>query len=387
MDINWNKKGTHVLTKRFHLGNYHQQKLDEIMELYEKDKYKACVILRDKPIEIRQQVLFTKENGNFDVALEIKRISAGRNNRMYISHNKWSILIYKDDKFYIKKGSNIRTVTYQQLCNDFTSEVRDLLKERFSWIRYIEEQKILENVAFNTIIKKKLYSYKKALQHTYEFLNYKNARVVHEHLKNNHVQYNKTIQKLKIYVNNLEYINPKFLDHNHDVFWDSLRMAEVLGKRINGKWSEKRLQAEHDAWTNEIIDITFEYSNAKLNIAYAFTHLCNHLGSLPGFRLIETEKELFAEGKKQKHCVGTYSSKINNGTCIIANYKGYTAEIQRVPNSKRFQLKQFRGFKNENAPAELKAELTNSLDIFNKIKDPNNRFTIEQPDYNGPLPF
>jgi hypothetical protein len=110
-----------------------------------------------------------------------------------------------------------------------------------------------------------------------------------------------------------------------------------------------------------------------------------------GYKLLRTNKDMLMEGMFQKHCVGTYINKVDNGDAAIFHVKGYTLQlgveekreaVREVPQVSLFgdgQVvmpqtrhittmkvvnKQFRGKYNESAPSELVQEVQEMLDMF-----------------------
>ena len=87
----------------------------------------------------------------------------------------------------------------------------------------------------------------------------------------------------------------------------------------NSRWSDKKAKKIHQEWTNEIMaleldlaeDINFNYKNLE------------DLPLIPGLRLINTNKELFAEGMSQHHCVySNYKNRVNINDYFVLAYEG-----------------------------------------------------------------
>lgn len=100
-------------------------------------------------------------------------------------------------------------------------------------------------------------------------------------------------------------------DLNRDMK-DLIRQAKILGRKINLRWSEKRIASEHSAWTAEIMALEVEMDE-DIELPYGPTDF------LPAnVRLIRSKKELFAEGTLMKHCVYTnYWDKIKSGKYAV----------------------------------------------------------------------
>ena len=95
---------------------------------------------------------------------------------------------------------------------------------------------------------------------------------------------------------------------------DLIKQAQILDRKIDFKWSKKRLHEEHQAWTKEIMDI--EVSSMQDVIAEPSVPYLEF--KRPGFTLLTTKKEVYAEGKIMNHCVYTnYWSSVERGAYLI----------------------------------------------------------------------
>ena len=100
--------------------------------------------------------------------------------------------------------------------------------------------------------------------------------------------------------------------------FDMIQQALTLDKKIDFKWSEKRLTEEHNQWTKIIMDIEGEH----MEDAIVESILPYDKFNYPGFKLLKTQKEVYFEGKLMKHCVYTnYWNSIKYG-----NYLAYAVE-------------------------------------------------------------
>ncbi len=100
--------------------------------------------------------------------------------------------------------------------------------------------------------------------------------------------------------------------------WDMVQQALTLDKKIDFKWSEKRLTEEHNEWTKIIMDIEGEYMEDVVIDSILPYDKFNY----PGFKLLKTQKEVYFEGKLMRHCVYTnYWNPIKYG-----NYLAYAVE-------------------------------------------------------------
>lgn len=100
---------------------------------------------------------------------------------------------------------------------------------------------------------------------------------------------------------------------------DMVKEAQILDKKIDYNWSTVRLKEEHKAWTQEIMQ--YEIDSLK---DVPLEHLEPFDTYTPeGFKLLKTQKEVFAEGKIMNHCVYTaYWNSIKTGS-----YLAYHVEL------------------------------------------------------------
>lgn len=93
------------------------------------------------------------------------------------------------------------------------------------------------------------------------------------------------------------------------VYEDMIKEAQILEKKIDFKWSQKRLIEEHKAWTEQIMQVEID---ALDDVVIPNTEKFDRY-TPQQFKLLKTQKEVFYEGKTMKHCVYTaYWSSIKN---------------------------------------------------------------------------
>jgi hypothetical protein len=360
---------------------YKSKRVETLFDIYKEDRYSARVVyMNDTSNYLNYRLVkFTKDNGHFSIVLFRRKYGISISNKIY-SRESRLMSIHYNGRFYFSSGSHVRPLTMQNLgrhipyidthARNIVEIILDDLEARFTWLRYIRENGVLWDVAFNTIIKNKLYSKKKALQYSYGAC-YPVAKMLHE---KSGIINTKEFKKDLRYLENVESFKESWLtkDMVH-IFKDSLRMAKVLDKRINCSWSNRRLEEEHDKWAKELTDIVYDRTNRPLNIDNVFTDFRDH----SGLELISTTKELNYEGKKQNHCVASYVSSIESGLCAIFRYKDYTAEVRHWD---RLELRQLKGYKNKNAPISVNREIIDKIEKFNTE-------VYEKENYNSRLPF
>lgn len=358
--------------------------IDKLFDVYKKDPKKARVLFfndRSKYTSTRV-VLFKRENEDFEIAYFKKIVGISVTNKIYKREIKVSSLIYKNKKFYLfdsgRSSKKLTQLTYSGLhsfiskfCNwgeiDNHSIIRSLTK-KFSWIRFIGEEKLLHGVSFNTITRYKLYSLNDALKHKLKvnIKELKNIRLLFKGYAAHDIY--KIWKEMKGSLINFENAKPELLGNY--LFMDTCKMARTLEKKVNCKWSLKRLEQEHDDWSKEITNTVLEFEEEyNLKIADIFIKF----GETYNYKILKTNKEMLFEGMTQNHCVGTYISKVNNHGCAIYHIDGYTLELQftniflngiRTKNKYILNV-QFRGKFNSNAPKLLFNSVSEKINEFN----------------------
>lgn len=350
--------------------------IDKLVKIYKQDRFKARVVYMNGDKDLyssHKLMLFTLKNGDFNMVLFKKTFGINKINVMYSNESRVITLVYKGGKFHkiVKRGTNsyVQQITFLNLTQDAPWEFGNVIKkffiEKFTWLRHMDENHILLDMAFNSIIDKKLFSLKKALVHKYK-VPYPVAKIFHT--ANGCSDLVKYVPTYLPYIKNIENFNPSWLNgKNSDVFllfYDSIKMGRILDKQVNCSWSEKRLKEEHDKWSNEISDIVFTHDNREMNVGQIYKDF-HEFSKLP---IITTTREMAMEGKKQNHCVASYVSSVDTHSCGIFKVGEYTLELKKR-NAKGHQLLilgQIRGFGNKNATENTYKEVVNLLADFNK---------------------
>jgi len=103
---------------------------------------------------------------------------------------------------------------------------------------------------------------------------------------------------------------------------DILDQAKILNRKINLKWSEKRLKAVHQKWTREIMAMELEFIE---DVHYYSEEDIKSFPELENLSLICTKKDLFQEGTVMDHCVySNYHSNVETKMYFVLHYKGNT---------------------------------------------------------------
>ncbi|GEM_PF-2057851 len=124
--------------------------------------------------------------------------------------------------------------------------------------------------------------------------------------------------------------------------------------------SIKKLESLHNQAALDIINKQKRTEKEKLNIGDKFKNL---IARLPEeYEVIDDSARLKAESIMQNNCVASYKERINKGRSLIVSYLNsscrYTIEV--IVSRKKYQLAQFLGKCNRQAPREL-------IDNFEKI--------------------
>jgi hypothetical protein len=189
--------------------------------------------------------------------------------------------------------------------------------------------------------------------------------VINEYKKCIALSENKTLHPRRFFAYLVEKQTNKNLDFNQgtrNLFYDYVDDLITLNKKLNLKINSlKRIEEEH---RNNSRIITLNYvKNFKVNPVYE--KIFNKF-DLP-VRELDNKEKLVEEGLFQHHCVATYHNKINVGNSGIYSIdydnERWTLELSALKEKgklvKKFQVIQFKGKFNKEAPREL----------LNKVKD------------------
>jgi len=353
-------------------------KVSKLFEFYKKDKYIARVIYMNdnSGYENWKTMFFTEENGDFSIVVFRKKYGISVTNKMYTGNKRMLTITYKDGKFWLINNTVRKTIMPLTLMGLSSSLphfgtgksntyklILDKLSERFSWFRYMDEHKVLYNKSVNTVKNKKLYSLKKGLKEEYG-VPYPVAKFLHPLRDRVHL-----IRNFKFHLkqmNNVESLKEEWLTKDPTLLHDTLRMSRILGIKVNCSWSTRRLKEEHDNMSKKITDIIF--IDGDRNMAISDNYI--NFSKFSGYQIIKTTKEMAFEGRRQNHCVASYVGSVESGNSAIYHVKDFTLELGNgYSNGKRvIVMKQFRGYKNEEAPQWLIDEVSTKLVDFNQIK-------------------
>jgi hypothetical protein len=346
------------------LFSYKNPNVETLFKIYQKNKYNARVYYMNENANIFVSTrcgVFDEPNGDFSIVCFSRKYGISKTNKMYNRESRKFSIIKKDNKLYYNQNKIFLPLTYSNLMGlSIEYSIIPALVERLPWLRFMTEHDVCRNVSFNTLISKKIFSLEKALKLEFK-LPLPSAKLLH---KMNEYQ----VRYLKYYIeylDNVENLHNTLPTYDFSIFYDTVKMAKTLDKKVNCSWSTKRLKEEHDKWSKEITDIVFTEGDRKLTISNIYLDFAES----SGFKILQTTKEMNLEGRKQSHCVATYVNKADNGNCGIYSISDYTLELGRkwVNNHTKQVLfiAQFRGYKNCDAPKELYAMVEDELTKFN----------------------
>ena len=150
---------------------------------------------------------------------------------------------------------------------------------------------------------------------------------------------------------------------------DMIRQALILDKKIDFKWSPRRLEEEHRNWTREIMKIEADsIPDCKVNHYDMIRHLLP-----PYFEPLETQKRVFEEGSTMQHCVYTnYWKNIAEGTYMAFHVElnGEKATYGMIISYDGLRSNQLYGFRNSPvSPAMREAVSKAEAQLILKSKD------------------
>lgn len=389
------------------LSESKNESVTKLREIYEQNRQKAKVIFdnnrTNSTYSESKLCLFEYKNGDFRIVSFSRKYGMSVNAVFYSREsNNWAISYkHKTKSFYfIDHAKRVKVLNYNilQMYNNSTNGVMyNYLVSKFGWLRNIAESKNGGALSFANIIRNKLYNEKEILKHVYK-CPYPIAKMLSE----NHGSFSpwdfvKVWNEQKKVLINIENLKPEFL--NSPYFKDTTKMAASLGKKVNCSWGLKRLKQEHDNFSKEIVNIILEFEEVK---ELVIRRVYLDFSEFSGFEILKTNHDLIYEGKVMSHCVGTYSSQVNTGSCAIYRYKGHTLDLRyRKPYvmksseneeiKKRLEINQYMGFNNAYTPKELRDEVQAIIDQFNmNIIDYETDEDIEwfqNINYDNDLPF
>jgi len=360
-------------------------KINRLIELYKENPHHARIIFKQgnkHDFQHSRVIAYTFENGDINIVQFIHSFGISVTNKLYQSERNVSAIIYKKatNKWYTKTKSGIKLLNYGLInafisnsCSYYTTtetvSIREYIFKLLPWLRNLEEDKynVSHDVAFNTIISKKLFNLKSIYRHIFG-VPYPVAEMM---LKELHRTGNwspqhfvKAWKEMKKVLLNVENLKREMFSNN--LFMDACKMAGTVNKKINCSWGFNRLKEEHDAWAKEISNVLLlNQKNTMMNIY----HIYEDFSEYSGYELLKTNFDMVHDGLMMSHCVATYIDKVDRGECAIYKVDGYTMELNfgygHTNNQQTLRNNQIKGYKNELAPKELVDKVQIMLDNFN----------------------
>ena len=166
---------------------------------------------------------------------------------------------------------------------------------------------------------------------------------------------------------------------------DLMKQSRILERKIDFKWSAKRMDEEHTNWTKEIMGAevhSIPHREVKVNNYKMIAEFVPEF-----FEALDTQKKVFTEGSLMKHCVYTnYWTSINNGTFLAYHikWKGQEATLGlHVYETKVVRISQIYGVRNSSVSSELREEVRKIVDWINaNVVDKGVDFLKEQDSLN-----
>lgn len=358
--------------------------LDTFFEIYRNDRMHAKVIYSNNKAKfsysITRDVLFEFPNGDFKITRFVRKFGMSKTNIVYNRESAdWSLTYKKaTKKFYVIRGKKITQASFNSLLNVLAiygvkmndNEIYKYLVNKFGWLRNIQEDSRLYSLTFNVIMSKKLFNIKKALSHIYK-VPYPVANIISSH-KSVYSTYDfvRVWKQMLPNLINVENLKKEFFEHH--LFIDACRLGSRLGYKVNCSWSLNRLKLEHDKWSKENDAIIMKYEPViELNIAEVYKDFCK----FSGYEMLTTNHELINEGRIMRHCVGSYTNNVNNGTSCIFRVDGHTLEVnyrrkynntnKNFESVKTLNYGQLKGVNNSQPPSELDERVKDMIINFN----------------------
>jgi hypothetical protein len=355
--------------------------VNELIRVYKEDPFKARVKFFNSgthSCSFDRLVLFEFDNGDFQICSFTNRFGISITNKMYSTQKKNLSIIYKNNKLWFTDGK-VRPLCHNNLVSFISSQENifggiDKIKAesviykffmgRFHWFRTVSENYVTYSISFNKVITDKLFSLNDMVKVSLGVNNKIANIIISSENVGNLIRYNsvKFWKSLIPYMHNLNFLTVEMLDSNY--FVDTCRMAKTLGRKVNCKWSLRRLKEEHDNWAKEITRIVLE---CETEYDLKIKDIYKKFADYSGFKLLRTNKDMLAEGMIQNHCVGTYIKKVQDGKCAIFHIEGCTMEaiVQNINGKVRLYNYQFRGRYNSSAPDVLNDMVNGVIERFN----------------------
>lgn len=152
-----------------------------------------------------------------------------------------------------------------------------------------------------------------------------------------------------------------------DMLSDYINLCQDNNIEIEIPAGKNRLEELHTYAVWEVNKKTADcYSKEKkYEVSEEFTKVWKERGL--EFKRLETPYEMYAQGIKQQHCIGTnYAKSLHRNVFYTFNYDNKSYEIQIYDNG---GVGQFYGKRNTQVPNELRAKVTKEINLKFTLKD------------------
>jgi hypothetical protein len=162
---------------------------------------------------------------------------------------------------------------------------------------------------------------------------------------------------------------------------DLISQSRILEKKIDFKWSAKRMNEEHTLWTKEIMAAEIHSIPDKEVKVNNYKKIAEFVPEF--FEALDTQKKVYTEGSLMQHCVYTnYWDNINRGAFLAYHIKWKDQEATLGLHSYEnnvIRISQIYGVRNSPVSSELRDEVKKIVDWINaNVVDKSVEFLNEQ---------
>jgi hypothetical protein len=349
--------------------------ITQLNKIYKEDRYHARVYYLNSSGDPSLDGNFTQESlyrfedkdGNMDLVLFQRKYGITKNNKRYISKKVQFRIRIRASGVWVTSNYKIRAYMLHDAfglrCNHkIQKKIEEIMFKKLAWFRYIKEEFPHMDKSLNYFINKGLYTKKDIIKDQYGF-DWPLSKVLYDMDKENNTFYGyadyRKLQFYKDWIINENKFDKELITKNWGIFYDSLKVAKVIDKKINMRWGEARLKQEHIDMSMEMVNIIYRYDESELNNKKCYVEFAEY----SGYKLMGTMKELAMEGITKRHCVASYKMDVNRQYCSIYGIGDYTLELGEC--NEGLYIKQFRGYENKLAPDVLRDAVNDKLGKFN----------------------
>lgn len=375
--------------------NIHQLNL-----IYDKDRFHARVYYMNTRGDTRTESTFKQKSlyrfedkdGNVDIVLFTRSYGISKTNKRYISKKVDFRIRIRDTGVWVTYEHKIRAymlfdISVQRHYGDIADKVEEVVSEKLAWYRYLKEEFPHFDRSLNYFINHGLYNKKDIIKHEYGF-DLPLSTILYNLDKKGVLHGGSDFRKLKFYkpwMINENKFNEKLILKNWRLFHDSLKVAKMLDRKINLRWSKKRLEKEHIDMSMDMVNIIYQYDESKLDNKQCYIDFAE----FSRYKLIGTMKELALEGITKRHCVVSYKDMVNNHRSGIYCIGDYTLELSERDGG--LYMTQFMGYENALAPNKLDNEVKDMITEFNEkcyaSETEDKRLLVNKNMYAENMPF